>query len=80
MSHLRQPPFWRIFLIHPGFFPRGNASRILVKKSPIFLGTQPHPPKGRQSKKENNFTPFSSLQNDESALVTESFESGPFLS
>ena len=28
MSHLRQPPFWRIFLIPPGFFPRGNAQNL----------------------------------------------------
>ena len=31
MSHLRQPPFWHISFIPPGFFPRGNAQNLEKK-------------------------------------------------
>ena len=56
MSHLRQPPFWRIFLIPPGFLPRGNAQNLC--KSPI-LRTKPTSSKRRQSEEnDRNFTLF----------------------
>ena len=56
MSHLIQPPFWRIFLISPGFFPRGNAQNL--EKNPIFWTKAP-PPKGRQFEENDmNFTLF----------------------